>query len=90
MLRRVLAYEAVGIFTERLPREDFREQPQLESLLQTLRRTLVVPFQELPPVAALFLAEAALQLQHPAGPMYALLNKLLLKRPAFDFQVAVL
>lgn len=77
----------MGLYAERLSREDFGEQPQLESLLQTLRRTLAVPFQQLPPVAALFLAEAALQLQHPGGAMYALLNKLLLKRPAFDFQV---
>lgn len=85
---RGLAYEAVGLYLERLPREDFREQPQLEGLLQTLRRSLAVPFQRLPAVVALFLAEAALQLQHPGGPMYVLLNKLLLKRPTFNLEVS--
>lgn len=77
----------MGLYVECLPREDFREQPQLEGLLQTLRRSLAVPFQRLPAVAALFLAESALQLQHPGGPMYVLLNKLLLKRPAFNLEV---
>ena len=83
------AYEAVGLFAERLPREDFREGPQLEALLQTLRRSIAVPFQRLSSIVALFLAESALQLQHPGGAMYPLLNKLLLMRPTLNFEVLI-
>ncbi len=36
--------------------------------------------------AAIWLADAAVQLQHPEAPMYAHLNKLVGKRPALDLQ----
>ena len=39
-------------------------------------------------MAAVWLADAALQLQHPEAPMYAHLNKLLNKRPALDLQAS--
>ena len=39
-------------------------------------------------VSAVWLADAALQLQHPEAPMYAHLNKLLGKRPALDLQAS--
>ena len=77
----------MGRFTEQLRGEDFREAPQLGLLLQALRRGVAVPFERLPAVTALFLAEAALQLQHPGAPLFKLLNSFLLKRPALDLQV---
>ncbi len=40
-------------------------------------------------VAAVWLADAALQLQHPEAPMYAHLNKLVGKRPALDLQACL-
>ena len=169
---RGLAYEAIGVFAQRLPSEDSRAQPQLDALLRGLRRGVRRPFERLPTVSsfdgqivialaprvmgrvfiwqrcyrplgrlqsdptacmsgcnlftsvhtlrihlgmqksahclpgqpqlsperlnecllilqvtAVWLADAALQLQHPEGPMYAHLNKLVGKRPALDLQV---
>jgi hypothetical protein len=40
-------------------------------------------------VTAVWLADAALQLQHPDAPMYAHLNKLLSKRPALNLQASI-
>lgn len=50
---RGLAYEAVGVFAQRLHGADSRAQPQLEALLRGLRRGVRAPFERLPTVGGL-------------------------------------
>ncbi|KAK9812620.1 hypothetical protein WJX72_000751 [[Myrmecia] bisecta] len=83
---RGLAYEALAAALEALDREDFRAQAQMAMLLSCVRLSVTQPFQRLPAVAAVFLAEAAMQLLHPGSAMYPALNKLLLRKPAVDVQ----
>lgn len=52
-----------------------------------MRASAGVPFQRLPALAAVFLAEAAAALAHPSAPLYAPVNKHLLRAPALDLQV---
>ena len=47
---RALAYEAVGIFAQRLQSEQFRAQPQLDALLRGIRRGVKAPFERIPAV----------------------------------------
>lgn len=58
-------------------------------LLGALRNAVTTPFQRLPAVHALFLAEAALVVMHPGAAMYPPVNKYLLKRAVLDLQVCL-
>lgn len=62
--------------------------PVRSVLLAALRGALTGPFQRLPAVTALFLAEAALVLAHPGTPMYPAVNKYLLRRAVLDLKVS--
>lgn len=62
--------------------------PVRSVLLAALRGALTGPFQRLPAVTALFLAEAALVLAHPGAPMYPAVNKYLLRRAVLDLKVS--
>jgi hypothetical protein len=64
-----------------------REKAQLALLLRAAKSAVEAPFQRLPMLAALFLAEAACALCHPAAAMYPAVNKHLLSRAALDLQV---
>lgn len=64
-----------------------REKAQLVLLLRTLRLTIERPFQQLPALSAVFLAEAACALTHPSASLYPALNKLLLRRATLDVRV---
>jgi hypothetical protein len=64
-----------------------REKAQLGLLVGAARASAGVPFQRLPALPALFLAEAAAALAHPGTPLYAPVNKQLLRGRALDLQV---
>ena len=64
-----------------------REKAQLAGLLQGVRLGVRVPFQRLPALAALFLAEGAAALCHPGTPLYAPVAKHLLRAASVDMQV---
>lgn len=66
----------------------YREKAQLVLLLRTLKLSIERPFQRLPTLTALFLAEAACALAHPAADMYPVLNRHLLRRATLDLQVS--
>lgn len=58
-------------------------------LLEGLKRSLTQPFQQLPAVIATFAAEAVFVLMAPGSAMYSPVNKLLLKGPALNIEVAL-
>lgn len=56
-------------------------------LVTAVRLSVTQPFQRLPAVVAVFLAEAAAALLHPGAPLYPILNKMLLSRPQLNLSV---
>ncbi|KAL4434021.1 hypothetical protein ABPG75_000462 [Micractinium tetrahymenae] len=80
---RAAAYQALALFEAQLTAAaapDFREKQQLSVLLSTLSATITRPFQRLPAVHAVFLAEAALLALHPGAAMYPAVNKQVTRR----------
>ena len=80
-----------AILVDRLPviASAYREKAQLVLLLRTLKLSVEQPFQRLPTLTAMFLAEAACALAHPAADMYPVLNRHLLRRATLDLQVGL-
>ena len=64
-----------------------REKAQLQLLMRTVKLSIEQPFQRLAALTALFLAEAASALTHPAAAMYPVVNRHLLRRASLDIQV---
>lgn len=87
---RALAYEAVGLFLVALAADSSKQTHQIQLLLQSLKRSISQPFQQLPGVIATFAAEAVFVLMSPGSAMYPAANKLLLKRPELNIQVDLL
>ena len=86
---RALAYEALGLFRLALTAaQDVPARPQLQLLLTTAAGTAHEPFQQLPALHALLLAEAATVQQHPGALMYATLNRLLLRGLSLRVEVS--
>lgn len=69
---------------------DFKERAQLCSLLEWVRDGLSAPFVRLPAVHAVFAAEAALLLGHPAHPMFGPVSKARLKTATLDLSLVPL
>ena len=63
------------------------EKPQLELLLHAVRAAVPAPFARLPAAPALALGEASVALAAPGAPLFAPLNKLLLRGDAPDLAV---
>ena len=59
-------------------------------MLESLQRSISHPFQQLPSVIAVFLAESGFVLVFPGAAMYSPINKLLLKRPQISLKVSLL
>eukprot|EP00798_Chlamydomonas_sp_ICE-L_P000062 gene62-12882_t len=82
---RAVAYECLGKLTPLLEGcEKVRERMQLSSLLAHVRNGVTRPFQRLPTVSAVFIAEAAVVLGQPGSPMYTLVNRAVLKKEALS------
>jgi hypothetical protein len=64
-----------------------REKAQLAALLRSTRLSVEEPFQRLPTLTAVFLAEAAFALCYPAAAMYPAVNRCLLRCAVLDLQV---
>ena len=84
---RALAYEAVGLFLAALTACSSQQTRQVQLLLESLKRSVSQPFQQLPGVIAAFAAEAVFVLMSPGCALYPPLNKLLLKRSELNLQV---
>jgi hypothetical protein len=84
---RALAYEALGLFLAALTAGSSQQTRQVQLLLESLKRSISQPFQQLPGVIAAFAAEAVFVLMSPGCAMYPPLNKLLLKRSELNIQV---
>ena len=78
---RARCYGALQAVLDALPGEDFREKPQIGALLLAVRNAVTRREQRVPAPAAVFAAEAALVCLRPAGFLYPVVNKALLKRP---------
>ena len=85
---RALAYEAVGLCLAALAASSSKSTQQVQLLLDSIKRSLTHPFQQLPGVIAMFAAEAVYVLMAPGSAMYSPVNKLLLKRPALNIEVS--
>ncbi|KAL0021866.1 hypothetical protein WJX77_009321 [Trebouxia sp. C0004] len=83
---RALAYEALGLFLAALTAGSNQQTRQVQLLLESLKRSITQPFQQLPGVIAAFAAEAVFVLMFPGCALYPPLNKLLLKRPELNIQ----
>lgn len=64
-----------------LAEEDFREKPQIGALLLAVKNAITRPWQRIPAPSAVFAAECVLVCLRPAGFLYPVVNKALLKRP---------
>ena len=64
-----------------LAEEDFREKPQVGALLLAVKNAITRPWQRVPAPSAVFAAECVLVCLRPAGFLYPVVNKALLKRP---------
>ena len=84
---RALAYESIGLFAAALAASNSKQNLQVQLLLASLQRSISRPFQQLPSVIAIFLAESVFVLLFPGTAMYTPINKLLLKRPQLSLQV---
>ncbi len=84
---RALAYETLGLFLAALTAGSNQQTRQVQLLLESLKRSVSQPFQQLPGVIAAFAAEAVFVLMSPGCAMYPPLNKLLLKRSELNIQV---
>ncbi|CAL8471989.1 g11531 [Coccomyxa elongata] len=87
---RGLAYEGLALYADDLESSNFREKAQLQLLMRTVKLSIEHPFQRLAALTALFLAEAACALAHPAAAMYPAINRHLLRRASLDVQDAPL
>ncbi|BDA47572.1 probable nucleolar pre-ribosomal-associated protein 1 at C-terminar half [Coccomyxa sp. Obi] len=87
---RGLAYEGLALYADSLESSNFREKAQLQLLMRTVKLSIDRPFQRLAALTALFLAEAACALAHPAAAMYPAVNRHLLRRASLDVQDAPL
>ncbi len=83
---RALAYEALGLLLAALTAGSSQQTRQVQLLLESLKRSISQPFQQLPGVIAAFAAEAVFVLMSPGCAMYPPLNKLLLKRSELNIQ----
>ncbi|DBA78105.1 TPA: hypothetical protein ACH3X2_008078 [Trebouxia sp. C0005] len=83
---RALAYEALGLFLAALTAGSNQQTRQVQLLLESLKRSISQPFQQLPGVIAAFAAEAVFVLMSPGCAVYPPLNKLLLKRSELNIQ----
>ncbi len=79
--------EAERCLMHRLGGRRGSEKPQLELLLHAVRAAVPAPFARLPAAPALALAEASAALAAPGAPLFAPLNKLLLRGDAPDLAV---
>jgi len=86
---RALAYEALGLFLAALTAGSNQQTRQVQLLLESLKRSISQPFQQLPGVIAAFAAETVFVLMSPGCAMYPPLNKLLLKRSELNIQVLI-
>ena len=64
-----------------------REKAQLSVLMALVKQSVGKPFQRLPALTAVFLAEASCALTQPGCPLFLAINRHLLRRPALDFEV---
>jgi len=78
---RARCYGVLQAVLDALPGEDFREKPQVGALLLAVRNAVTRREQRVPAPTAVFAAEAALVVLRPAGFLYPVVNKALLKRP---------
>ena len=63
---------------------DFKERSQLCALLEWVKNFFTTPFSQLPVIHAVFAAEAALLLSHPAHTLFTLMSKARLKTAVVD------
>ena len=63
----------------------FKEQAQLTLLLSVFKNSITVKHQHLPSLHCFFLSRITPLLLQPEHKLYALINKFLIQRPAFDF-----
>ena len=82
---RGLAYENVALYQDQLLETDFREKQQIALLLNALRAAIEKPFQRVPSVLAVFMAEAVTLAFNPGTPLYTSVNKYILRNYALDF-----
>lgn len=81
-----LAYECIAMFEELLQQSDIRGKALYEALLTLFRDSVPSSLYRIPRAMALFLAEASISFQDPAGPMYSPINKYLWRSPTLNLQ----
>ena len=67
---------------------DYREKAQVGALLAAVQMSAASAFQQFPAISAVYLAETAMVLLQPDGPLYSSINKLLTRTPRLKLQVS--
>lgn len=92
---RRMGYACVGMYFQQLQLQQsqglltgntFRERPQIELLLESLRGAIDRPYQQIPTLIGVFVAESVKILLRPGHAVYPQLNSFLLSRPCLDLQ----
>ena len=65
----------------------YREKAQLSVLMALVKGSVSKPYQRLPTLTAVFLAEASCALTQPGCPLFPAINRHLLRRSALDLEV---
>ena len=64
-----------------------REKTQLCILMELVRQSVTEPFQHIPALTAVYLAEASFALTQPGSALFPAISRHLLRRPALDLEV---
>ena len=84
---RELGYRCLGTYRGLLDEARFRERLQVVAMLDSLKNAISEDCQHISPLICSFVSKAVLLAIHPGDvPMYTIVNKFVLRRPALDLE----